>query len=231
MKMNTLSNVKTQEAKMSSRNSRVKSTIILKNNQIGVSTNSAHMSNTSFENYEDGKFWFAMRTTYGRERKAYEYVVSQGGTAYYPVKIKECVENNVRKVKQVSLLPNIIFIYGTEEEVKEFAYDNVHLSFLRFYYSRYTDGLKICKKPLIVPNSQMISFQILCDSSSDTILVPDTISKFSQGQKVRIVEGEFAGIEGRVARWHGQQRVAVIIDGLCTMATAYVPSSFLKLMD
>ena len=32
---------------------------------------------------------------------------------------------------------------------------------------------------------------------------------------------------GRVARWHGQQRVAVIVDDLVTVCTAYVPSAFL----
>ena len=45
---------------------------------------------------------------------------------------------------------------------------------------------------------------------------------------VRIVEGKFAGVTGRVARYHGQQRVAVIIDGLLTIATAYIPSAFLN---
>jgi len=33
---------------------------------------------------------------------------------------------------------------------------------------------------------------------------------------------------GKVARYHGQQRVAVITDGLLTIASAYVPSAFLE---
>ena len=38
----------------------------------------------------------------------------------------------------------------------------------------------------------------------------------------------FKGVVGKVARYHGQQRVAVIIDGLLTIASAYVPTAFLE---
>ena len=44
---------------------------------------------------------------------------------------------------------------------------------------------------------------------------------------VRVVDGAFKGVVGRVARWHGQQRVAVVVDELVTAVTAYVPSAFL----
>ena len=27
--------------------------------------------------------WYALRTTYGREKKAYDYIISKGGTAFY----------------------------------------------------------------------------------------------------------------------------------------------------
>jgi hypothetical protein len=33
---------------------------------------------------------------------------------------------------------------------------------------------------------------------------------------------------GRVARYQGQQRVGIVVDGLLTMATAYVPTAFLE---
>ena len=40
----------------------------------------------------------------------------------------------------------------------------------------------------------------------------------------------FKGIIGKVARYHGQQRVAIIIEGLLTVASAYVPNAFLEPM-
>ena len=56
------------------------------------------------------------------------------------------------------------------------------------------------------------------------------VPKFEKGQLVRVIDGAFKGVTGRVARWHGQQRVAVIVDDLVTVCTAYVPSAFLEKM-
>ena len=171
-----------------------------------------------------------MRTTYGREQKAYDFIVSNGGTAFLPLIKQEKVIKGNKTVIDVSRIPNIFFVYGTENEVKTYAFDNVHLPFLRFYYESHHEGVKIIKEPLIVPDRQIQSLQILCQAEAEDIrFVPDEmIHKFQEGESVVITQGEFKGIEGKVARWHRQQRVAIIIEGLCVIATAYVPSSYLK---
>ena len=134
-----------------------------------------------------------------------------------------------RKIVTKSRLPNIFFAYGTEEQLKSFVYDNVNLPFLRFYYRHVHVGRRIEKIPLIVPDYQMDSLKIICAADADnTIVSLVKVPKFEKGQLVRITDGAFKGVEGRVARWHGQQRVAVIVDGLVTMCTAYVPRAFLE---
>lgn len=45
---------------------------------------------------------------------------------------------------------------------------------------------------------------------------------------VKVIDGEFKGVTGRVARIAGQQRVVVEISGLCLVATAYIPTDFIK---
>jgi ribosomal protein L24 len=45
---------------------------------------------------------------------------------------------------------------------------------------------------------------------------------------VRVIDGQFTGVEGRVARAAGEQRVVVELEGVCLFATAYVPSAFLR---
>ena len=83
-----------------------------------------------------------------------------------------------------------------------------------------------------MPDNQIESLRIICESeSNDIIIVPDEILNFKNGDNVRVVAGNFVGVTGRVARYHGQQRVAVIIDGLLTIATAYIPSAFLQRVD
>lgn len=45
------------------------------------------------------------------------------------------------------------------------------------------------------------------------------------------MEGKFKGVIGRVARYQGQQRVAVAIEDSLTIATAYLPSAFLQYIE
>ena len=175
--------------------------------------------------------WYVLSATYGREKKAYEYIVAHGGTAFYPTVTTVKVVNGKKKKVEESLLPNLFFVFGTIEDVQKLVKDKVNLSYIRFYCcNNATDNKR--NVPLIVPESQMKSFQIICAAKNSNVLtVPNDVTKFHSGQLVRIKEGVFAGVEGRVARYHGQQRVAVIIDGLLTIATAYVPSAFLEVVE
>lgn len=60
-----------------------------------------------------------------------------------------------------------------EDEVKGYAYDNVHLPFLRFYYEQHIEGVKFIREQLIVPDRQMQSLKILCNAETEDIrLVP-----------------------------------------------------------
>lgn len=128
-----------------------------------------------------------------------------------------------------SRIPNIFFAYGTEEELKTFVYDNVNLPYLRFYYRHTHVGNKIVKEPLVVPDNQMNSLKIICAADSDDIIAStEEVEKFKTGQKVRITEGKFADVTGIVARYQSQQRVGIVIDGLLTVCTAYVPSAFIE---
>ena len=71
---------------------------------------------------------------------------------------------------------------------------------------------------------------LICESNADDlILEPFPVEKFLKGQRVIVKEGIFTGVEGVVARFMGQQRVGITIEGLFTMTTAYVPTAFLEL--
>lgn len=209
------------------------STISAESSQTGVSTKNALLATKPKAQREaDIPNWYALRTTYGREKKAYDYLTTKGVTAFYPTTNVVKLIKGKRKNVTESRLPNIFFAYGTEEQLKEYVYDNVNLPFLRFYYRHYHEGNKIIKTPLIVPDTQMESLKIICAADADNTFVSLVkVPKFEKGQLVRVTDGAFKGVIGRVARWHGQQRVAVIVDGLVTVCTAYVPSAFLETMN
>ena len=214
--------------------------------QTGVSTRNVPSANElpTIKRAKNTQHWYALRTTYGREKKAYDYLVSNNVKAFYPtiktvknvgayyptIKTVKVVDGN-RKTIEESRLPNIFFARGTEEEIKSFVYDNVNLPYLRFYYRHIHEGARISKEPLIVPDYQIEGLKIICASQAeDIILELSEIKQFKVGQKVRVVDGIFKGVVGKVARYRGQQRVAIEIDGLLTIASAYVPSAFIEII-
>jgi len=209
------------------------STISAVSSHTGVSTRNVHTGTTlKQQKHEDTPHWYALRCTYGREKVAYDYFVAKGIIAFYPTTNAVKIINGKRKVVAESRLPNIFFAFGTEEQIKTFVYDNVNLPFLRFYYRHVHVGRRIEKIPLIVPDYQMDSLKIICAADADnTIVSLDEVPKFEKGQLVRVVDGAFNGVVGRVARWQGQQRVGVVVEGLITMVTAYVPNAFLELVE
>ena len=208
---------------------KAQSTVSVESSQTGVSTKNALLATKPKAPREaDTPHWYALRTTYGREKKAYDYMTARGITAFYPTTNVVKLIKGKRKVVTESRLPNIFFAYGTEEQLKEYVYDNVNLPFLRFYYRHYHEGNKIKKTPLIVPDNQMDSLKIICAADADNTFVSLVkVPKFEKGQLVKVTDGAFKGVTGRVARWQGQQRVGVVVDELVTIVTAYVPSAFL----
>ena len=206
------------------------STISAESSQTGVSTKNALLATKPKAQREaDIPHWYALRTTYGREKKAYDYLTAKGITAFYPTTNVVKLIKGKRKVVTESRLPNIFFAYGTEEQLKEYVYDNVNLPFLRFYYRHIHEGNRIIKTPLIVPDNQMDSLKIICAADADNTFVSLVkVPKFEKGQLVKVIDGVFKGVVGRVARWQGQQRVGVVVDDLVTVVTAYVPRAFLE---
>ena len=206
------------------------SNVSAESSQTGVSTRSVHISSKpKTQKVEEISHWYALRTTYGREKKAYDYMTAKGIKAFYPTTEVVKLIKGKRKIVTESRLPNIFFAYGTEEQLKSFVYDNVNLPFLRFYYRHVHVGRRIEKIPMIVPDYQMDSLKIICAADADnTIVSLVEVPKFEKGQLVRVIDGAFKGVIGRVARWKGQQRVGVVVDNLVTVVTAYVPSAFLE---
>ena len=181
------------------------SIVSAESSQTGVSTKNALLATKPKAPREtDIPHWYALRTTYGREKKAYDYMTAKGITAFYPTTDTVKLIKGKRKVVTESRLPNIFFAYGTEEQLKSFVYDNVNLPFLRFYYRHVHERNRIIKTPLIVPDNQMDSLKIICVADADNTFVSLVkVPKFEKGQLVRVIDGAFKGVIGRVARWQG----------------------------
>lgn len=79
---------------------------------------------------------------------------------------------------------------------------------------------------LVVPDKQMRDFMFLLDFSEDAVQVLN--ENLRQGDRVRVIKGEFAGIEGELIRIKGHKRVVVRLEGVFSLATAYSPGAYLE---
>ena len=90
-----------------------------------------------------------------------------------------------------------------------------------------TEGEK--NPPLVVPYDSMMNFiRISTTDNRHVKVVSPENCHFKSGDMVRVTDGEFKGVEGRVARVSGQQRVVVEVEGVCLISTAYIPSAFIE---
>ena len=138
------------------------------NSHTGVSTRNVlpeTFLKSNKKNAAEAIHWYVLRATYGREKKAYDYLVSKNVKAFYPtVSIVKVINGKRRTVKE-SRLPNLLFVCGMEGEIKSFVYDNINLPYLRFYYRHIRVGGRIVREPLVVPDGQIESLQIGCQKS------------------------------------------------------------------
>lgn len=185
----------------------VQKPILAENSQTGVSTRnvlSGTVSKTINRKSKHVPHWYVLRVTYGREKKAYDYLVGKHVEAYYPtIKTVKKVDGKRKSIEE-SRLPNVFFACETEEEIKSFVYDNVNFPHLRFYYHHTHEGARLIKEPLIVPDNQIEDLKIICVSEAkDVIIVSPEIQKFQAVQTVRVIDVVFAGVIGKVASCHG----------------------------
>lgn len=101
----------------------VQKPVSAENSHTGVSPRNAQSANktTVIKKAKQTPHWYALRATYGREKNAYDYIVENGVTAFYPTRTTVKIIDGKRKTIEESYIPNILFAYGTKEELKKFA--------------------------------------------------------------------------------------------------------------
>lgn len=197
----------------------------------GVSPN-YEMSSTKPN--ESNLVWFYMRVAYGQEKKVRDYLLSEGIEVFHPTWKKERVIAGVKKLVEVSLIPNALFVHSTTDIMKKYVGKEPTTTLHHFYEPHLDDNRRPIgtgRIPITVPNRQMESFQIWTSSQDlNKIFLHTNQFEFKQNDLVRISEGEFNGFTGYVVRLKGQTRVGILISGVGFLSTAYVPKSFLQLL-
>ena len=182
------------------------------------------------------KQWFVLRVSYGRIDKAKTFVEAKGMECYVPLRYKEVKKQGKKRIATTTLLPSFIFVHATVEQVETLLHDNKVVAnesraLLSYYFDHtiHRQDNSNRNPPLTIRDEAMNNF-IRLNSIKNPYVIPVTSNnvQFKLGDNVVVIEGEFKGVHGRVARIAGQQRVIVELFDECLVATAYVPKEAMK---
>jgi transcription antitermination factor NusG len=178
------------------------------------------------------KKWFVFRVSYGREDKASDYLVDDGTYTYIAKKIVEKYVGGKRKRYLQTLIPNLLFAYTTAEKAKDYVNNTPAVSYLSYYYNHFEQDNNQKNPPLTISDEEMNRFILAtCSMNKHLLFVQPSQCHFKGGEHVRVIDGPFAGVEGRVARVAGQQRVVISLSAIGLISTAYIPTAFIRRID
>jgi len=126
-----------------------------------------------------------------------------------------------RKMIRVLLIHGMIFI--RTDKATSFSLINEYS--LNIVYLKDIQG----RRSLIVPEKQMEDFMFLLNFSPEGIEVLNKDLK--RGDRVRVIKGPLLGLEGELVRLRGHKRVVIRLEGVASIATSYIPGSFLERIE
>ena len=197
--------------------------------------------------------WYALRVSYSRELKVWDKLNELGVKTFVPMMWRRCpVKPGMTKGKQTTsslpaptgqsteslkrmrknpsrrLVPavgNLCFAYSTRAELEDFIRGYGETSPVHFYWDR------TANKPLTVPEKAMNDFIAVSSTlDEDLIYITEITSKLREGQTVKVKEGPFKGVEGKVVRIRKSRRILVELPGMLAVATTYIQPEYLEII-
>ena len=172
----------------------------------------------------DPKTWFPMRVTYQREMKV-KAELDRLGIENLVVERQNDGDTEVRRVL-VPAINNLIFVRSTQERLSELKQTNEVLEPLRYMMDR-TASLE--HAIMTVADREMENFMRVASRTDDSVMFLDNETVVGkEGKRVEIMGGAFEGVTGVIRRVKRCKRVVVEIEGVASVAIAYVPAGMLK---
>ena len=182
----------------------------------------------------EDKEWYVLRIKYGQAQVVADTII-EDGTYVYLAKVWKDIRNKETGKKQRKLFPfmNILFAYATEQEAEKYVKESTMSKYTTYYYNHFVTDKNGYNPPLIISSRDMEPFVKATSLLDEHVMEVDLKTcRFVSDELVRVTDGPFEGIIGRVARIARQKRVVIYIKGLQSgLTTAYIPTHFLEKVE
>ena len=189
-----------------------------KNNNVGCPEHSSEGVPSS---------WYALRVSYSRELKIQEALNGLGVRTFVPMMWKKCLDKQgaMERKKLVPAVGNLCFAYWTKPAIEDFIRGFGESSPVHFYWDR------VAGRPVRVSDKAMNDFMRVSSTlDEDLIYITEITGKLREGQTVKVKEGPFEGVEGKVVRIRKSRRILVELPGMLAVATTYIAPEKLELL-
>lgn len=203
----------------------------------------------------DATVWFALRATYSRELKVQALLNERGLRTFVPMMWRRCpvkpgmtvnsgkpgmTVNPVKpgmtgtpssptrsgiSRKLVPAVSNLCFVRWTKSGLDSFIRSFGDSSPVTYYWDR------TANRPLTIPDKAMEDFIAVASTmDEDLIYITEISAKLREGQRVKVKEGPFKGVEGKIVRIRKSRRILVELPGMMAVASTYIPPEFLEII-
>ena len=148
--------------------------------------------------------WYPLRVTYGRELKLKDRLDKLQLASFIPMTYKQIEKDGRRRRALVPAINNLCFVHATRCAIDDLRSQLKETIPFHYIWDRATS------LPIVVPDKADVS------------------PLLKSGQKVRVIAGPFAGIEGKVVRIRKAKRVMVELPEMLAVATTYIRPEWLE---
>lgn len=171
--------------------------------------------------------WFALKVFYNKVFALRDELAPLGIESYIPVKTVVSERPDGSRRKTVCPLVNSLMFVRTSPE-RALGLQPLVEGRAMVYTRREATG----RVPVPIPDREMNIFMLVTSGGHDGVeYIGDDCPEYHRGDRVRVTDGPFEGCVGHVVRIRDNKRLVVSIQGLCAVATSYIPRAFLEKID
>lgn len=167
--------------------------------------------------------WYAFKVFYNKVFEIEDLLNREKIETFVPCEMVLVEHNGTKKSVRKPVISSLLFFCSTEQQALE---QQQRLTDRVILYTRLVGWQKL---PVAIPDREMNIFMLVASSGEKGLeYFGEAPRDYCIGQRVRVTDGPFKGAEGYIHRIKGNRRLIVSIEGVCAVATAYIPQCFIQ---
>lgn len=174
---------------------------------------------------EEVLHWYALKVFYNKVFVVEELFHQHSLESYIPLEEVVVQRGDHQKKVRRPVVNSLMFVRASWPALRDLQRKHFH------EFCFYMNAEKTAAA--VIPDREFNVFRLVTSAIAQGLeyFSDEAMINYSKGERVRVVEGPFAGTEGFVKRIRRDRRVLVVIPGVIAVATTYVPACFLEKIE